>query len=128
RLNGEIGNSASINDNSYNAFVIRSEVILDGFKFLNFNSSFQNLDHYGVVKADTNSKLTIQNCTFTKNEGGSYGICISAYKGSDVHIENVRFEDNGSNNGSIISRSDDARISVSDCDFLNNGKSSGYLF
>jgi hypothetical protein len=129
RLNGEIGNSASINDNSYNAFVIRSEVILDGFKFLNFNSNFQNLAHYGVVKADTNSKLTIQNCIFINNEGSNDGICISTYKGSDVNIKNVRFESNVLKSyGPIIRRNSDNHISISECDFLTNGKNSGYLF
>lgn len=101
-LNGDIGQLGEVNDNSYNIIRgdnITSNIILDGFRIINGNSS--NSSYKGGAISYTNSlngNLFLKNCYFFSNRAVYYGGAISIRQ---------------------------AKMSIEDCEFRNNQTTSG---
>lgn len=54
--------------------------------------------YQAVIAVDTNSRLLLNNVTFTLNQGTSRGVCIAAYKGAFVNAANINTIYNGGKN------------------------------
>lgn len=112
-LNGDIGQIGEVNDNTYNIVRgnnITSNIILDGFRIINGNSS--NSSYRGGAISFTNSlngTLFIKNCYFFSNRAVSYGGAIYIRQ-SKMNIEDCEFRNNqtssGGNGGAIYTLND----------------------
>lgn len=131
-INGELGNPSVVNDNAIQAFVIKTKgIVIDRFEFMYYSAWLADNSASGIILADTNSSVSITNCTFRNNEGGGRGLIATAYKGSQVVIDNLTANNNSKENySSLIVRFDDAKIKVNNSNFSSNGKNSydGYVF
>lgn len=128
-INGEIGVPNDYSDNTNSAFKIKNTTVtFNGIEFKYFNNESNNA--LGVIIADTNSVVSINNCTFSDNLGATNGTCISAYKGSKIDIDSTKIMYNRlTKYGSMITRSDDAFIKMTNSFISNNGSSQGgYIF
>jgi hypothetical protein len=125
-ISGDIGIQGDQSDNSYSAIKNTSSLAIDGFRFSFFNSDFGSATSYGVIVSDTNSVTTIRNCEFDANLGGGKGTCVSAHKNSQTTLISCALYSNNTI-GSIVGYRDNARVSIEQCNFQNNGSSSASL-
>jgi hypothetical protein len=101
-LNGDIGQTGEVNDNTYNIIRgnnITSNIILDGFRISNGNSS--DASYRGGAISYTNSlsgNLFINNCYFYSNRAAAYGGAIYIRQ-SKMTIEDCEFRNNQTTSG-----------------------------
>lgn len=130
-VTGDFNQNGDMEDNSNNAFVIKSEVTIDGFAFSFFNCQ-EEQRYQAVIAVDTNSRLLLNNVTFTLNQGTSRGVCIAAYKGAFVNAANINtIYNGGKKSSSLYVRNDDAVFQFNDSQFEGNGPGvdfGGYVF
>lgn len=90
-LSGELGNTSLRTDNSYhvirNTGALAAGTLLDGFTISDGQSDGNGEDSYGgglynVLQAGVTASLTLRNCTFTRNHGGTTAGAILTYANS----------------------------------------------
>ena len=101
-LNGDIGQVGEVSDNSYNIIRgnnITSNIVLDGFRIINGNSS--NSSYRGGAISYTNSlngNLFVSNCYFFSNRAALYGGAVYIRQ-SKVNFEDCEFRNNQTTSG-----------------------------
>lgn len=128
-LNGDIGQVGEVNDNTYNIIRgnnITSNIILDGFRIINGNSSNSNFRGGGISLTNSlNGNLFINNCYFFSNRSVYYGGAVYIRQ-SKMIIEDCEFRNNqttsGGDGGAIYTLNDGnySSLTIKKTKFIGN--------
>ena len=121
-LVGLEGKNITFTSNQNNRiFTIKSGITLT-ISNLNFDKCGNNVEDYngGAIYTESNLKLT--NCTFTNNIAGTYGgaILINNTQPTEIIINNVTFEENKAEHGSVIALLKQTTLNITKSHFNNN--------
>lgn len=120
-ISGSIG-MAGVDDNSENAFEIKSKVHLEGIRFTDFYStetSYQ--DKVSIVKIDDKASVSFKNCDFRANESVR---CIDISNNANVTIEQSTFYTNNRQKSAPIIKILNSDLHINNSDFQFNGNGS----
>ncbi|MCU0431059.1 MAG: T9SS type A sorting domain-containing protein [Cytophagaceae bacterium] len=125
-ISGDIGIQGDQSDNSYTAFRNTSSLLLDGFRFFFFNSDNASATSFGIIISDTAATTTLRNCDFDLNKGGSKGTSLSVYKNSQTSLLSCAIFSNNTS-GTMIAYRDNAKVTIEQSKFQNNGSNNAAL-
>lgn len=133
-LNGDIGQVGEVSDNSYNIIRgnnITSNIILDGFRIINGNSSISSYRGGAISYTNSlNGNLFVSNCYFFSNRATLYGGAVYIRQ-SKVNFEDCEFRNNqtlsGGEGGAIFTVNDGnySTLIIKKTKFIGNTSSMG---